>query len=110
MISRTLRGIDVYKELLSELELCRGSLITIREPMAMVGREEKPKLMYMVGCAFILHIFSVKHIPVSGKDLMNVVSLRMLKWDAITQHKSFSSIRTVFIGMAKQVILDLEPT
>lgn len=34
--------------------------------------------------------------------------MRMVKWDAITPHKSLSIEQTVFAGTAKQVIVDLE--
>lgn len=43
-------------------------------------------------------------------DLISVISLRMLKRNAITQSKSLGTMQMVFAGTAKQVIVDLELT
>lgn len=32
----------------------------------------------------------------------------MLKWHDVTQHKSLSAVQVLFVGAAKQVIVDLE--
>lgn len=41
-------------------------------------------------------------------DLIGVISRGLLKWDVITQHKSLSIVQVMFVGTAKQVIVDEE--
>lgn len=55
-----------------------------------------------------LTFFVIKHIPSCGIDLISVVSLRMLKWEAITQQKGLSNVHAQFSGTSKQVVVDLE--
>lgn len=62
----------------------------------------------MAGRAFILHVLIVEYFSTFGLDLIGVFSLMMLKWDAITQSKSFNTMQAVFSGMAKQLIVKLE--
>lgn len=41
-------------------------------------------------------------------DLIGVFSLRMLKWNAIDQHKSVRTVQPVFSGATKHVIVELK--
>lgn len=52
------------------------------------GREESQKLFDLYGGVSSFLFFVVKHIPAFGADLKDIISSRMLKWDAITQNKS----------------------
>lgn len=58
-----------------------------------LGLEEEGKsyLMYIAGCALILNVFVIEHIPVSGTCLTRIVSLVKLKWDATTKSRSLSA-------------------
>lgn len=64
----------------------------------MVGGETKPKLVYIAGCALILRLFAVEHIPTTGTALIEVIS-PMLKWDVIPQSKSFNPCKGPFLGL-----------
>lgn len=75
----------MYEELPREICLCKENLIATRESMVVAGGETKPKLVYMVECVLILHLFAVEHIPASGKNLIGFVRPNMLKWDSITK-------------------------
>lgn len=54
------------------------------------------------GCALILYVFAAEHIPIYGTNLISVVSPKMLKFDAIIQYKSFSTMQTVFSRTASK--------
>lgn len=58
----------------------------------------------MAGLALILHVFVVDYNSTSRSDLIGVFSLVMLKWDAITQSKSFNTVQVVFSATAKQLM------
>lgn len=68
--------------------------MAIRDAMLVAEGETKPKSIYMEGCA--LHGFAVEHISAFGMNLIRVISLRILRWDAITQYKSLSVVERVF--------------
>lgn len=80
-----------------------GSWKCVREAWSQSRRqycwlgEKNHKLIYMSGCALILHVFSIEHIPMSGTNLIGVAITRLLKWDAITEHKSFSTLQGCFM-------------
>lgn len=50
----------MYKELLMDLDSCKGNLIAIRESMVVIEGETKLKLVYLTGCPLIFVV--VKHI------------------------------------------------
>lgn len=54
--------------------IIQGKLDHYGEVMAASGGEGKPKLIFMVGCALILHVFAVEHMLASGMDLIDVIS------------------------------------
>lgn len=95
-------AVDVYEEILGELERCKGKVEELRSQ-----GESKGKLVYMQGCALILHYVALEHIPASGVDLVSVVSLRMLKWEAMISYKTLRAAQKVFSGAAKEVIVVL---
>lgn len=60
----------------------------IRASIGKDDGESKGKAVYMQGCALILRYFVFEHIPVSRIDLITVITLRMLKWDAMPLYKT----------------------
>lgn len=63
----------MYKKL-RELELCKGSLIAIKEAMVVAWGETMPKLVYTARRAIILHVLAIEHILASRMDLIGFVS------------------------------------
>lgn len=66
--------------------------------------------VYTEGCPLLLHYFALEHIPDCGKDLVSVVSPRMLKWAPIPQFKALKFTQEAFSGATNQMIIEVSPT
>lgn len=73
----------MYEELMRVLGLWKENLIDIRESTTVVGGETKLKLVDMVALLLSVTLLA-NHIHAAWIDLIGVVSMRMLKWDDIS--------------------------
>lgn len=71
------------------------------------GRDEAQCDIHGKMCFKSFILFVLRTSPISGTDLISIVSPNMLKWDAVSQNKSLRTVQRALSRTAKQVIVQL---